>query len=153
MVLSDNQSGSPNSVLDSKMLDNSSNDSHEELYLNGKEDDDDSMVVPQNSSEEIRTKIDNIRVPPPLIRGVREDKISDKIANPPSPNHIERVYSICCENTIEMINSIKDLREENIDMFSSVNEAIKLMLAVATNMSCVIENDIRKEGSKDNIKK
>ncbi|GKA55971.1 hypothetical protein Tco_0755043 [Tanacetum coccineum] len=51
-----------------------------------------------------------------------------------------------------MINSIKDLREENKDMFSSNNEAIKLMLAVATNMSCVIENDIGKEGSKDNLK-
>ncbi|GKF11216.1 hypothetical protein Tco_0049142, partial [Tanacetum coccineum] len=51
-----------------------------------------------------------------------------------------------------MINSIKDLREENKDMFSSINEAIKLMLAIATNMSCVVENDIGKEGSKDNLK-
>nr|GEU55783.1 hypothetical protein [Tanacetum cinerariifolium] len=132
MVLPDNQSGTPNSVLDSKMLENSSNDSHELLYLNDKEDDGDSMVVPQNSSEEIRTKVDNIRVPSPLIRGVKEDKISNKIVNPLSPNHIEGGYSICCENTIEMIKSIKDLREENMDMFSLINEAIKLMLAVAT---------------------
>ncbi|GJV28749.1 hypothetical protein Tco_1385197 [Tanacetum coccineum] len=51
-----------------------------------------------------------------------------------------------------MINSIKDLREENRDMFSSINEAIKLMLAVATNMSCVVENNIGKEESKDNLK-
>nr|GEV58153.1 hypothetical protein [Tanacetum cinerariifolium] len=50
-----------------------------------------------------------------------------------------------------MINSIKDLMEENRDMLSSVNKAIKLMLAIATNMSCVTENDIRKEESKDKL--
>ncbi|GJT65524.1 hypothetical protein Tco_1017004 [Tanacetum coccineum] len=92
-------------------------------------------------------------------KGIRENLIDmvnknelDKIENPLSPNYIEHGYSICCENTIDMINSIKDLREENRDMFLSINDAIKLMLAVATNMSCVVENDIRKEGSKDNLK-
>ncbi|GJZ01687.1 hypothetical protein Tco_0519648 [Tanacetum coccineum] len=153
MVLPDNQIGSPNSVLVSKMFDNSSNDSHEELYLNDEEDDSDSMVVPQTPSEEIRTRIDNTRVPPPLIRGIGEDKIWDKIGNSLSPHHIKCGYSICCENTIEMINSIKYLKEENRDMFSSINESIKLMLAIATNMSCVVENDIGNEGSKDNLKK
>ncbi|GKB92574.1 hypothetical protein Tco_0964846 [Tanacetum coccineum] len=124
------------------------NDSHsnEELYLNDKEDDSDSMVIPQTLSEEIRTRINNARVPPPLTRGIRDNKIWDKIRNPLSPNHIERDYSICCKNTIDMINSIKDLREENMDMFSLLNEAIKLMLVVATNISCVIENNIGKEG-------
>ncbi|GJR37378.1 hypothetical protein Tco_1213062 [Tanacetum coccineum] len=146
---------SPNNVLDSKMLDNSSNDSYvsnKELYLNDEEDDGDIMVVLQTPSKEIRTRIDNTRVPPPLIRGTGEDKIWDKIGNPLSPNHIKCGYSICCENIIDMINSIKDLREENRDMFSSINEAIKLILAVATNMSCVIKNDIGKEGLKDNLK-
>ncbi|GJV05174.1 hypothetical protein Tco_1338743 [Tanacetum coccineum] len=152
MVFLDNQIGSPNSVLDSKMLDNSSNDSHEELYLNDEEDDSDSMVIPQTPSKEIRTRINNTRIPPPLIRGIREDKIYDKIRNPLSPNDIERGYYICCEKTIKMINLIKDLREENRDMFSSINEAIKFMLAVATSMSCVIKNDIGKEGLKDNLK-
>ncbi|GJY79951.1 hypothetical protein Tco_0492702 [Tanacetum coccineum] len=153
MVLLDNQIGCPNNVLDRKMLENSSNDSHEELYLNDEEDEGDSMVIPQTLSEEIRTRNDNTLVPTPLIRGIGEDKILDEIGNPLSPNHIECEFSICCENIIEIINSIKDLREENRDIFSSINEAIKLMLAVATNMSCVIENDIGKEGSKDNLKK
>nr|GEW08534.1 hypothetical protein [Tanacetum cinerariifolium] len=45
-----------------------------------------------------------------------------------------------------------NLREENRDMFSSINEAIKLMLVVATKMSCVIKNDVGKEESKDNLK-
>ncbi|GJY04728.1 hypothetical protein Tco_0370668 [Tanacetum coccineum] len=38
------------------------------------------------------------------------------------------------------------------DMFSSINETIKRMLSVAINMSCVVENDIGKEESKDNLK-
>ncbi|GJZ47940.1 hypothetical protein Tco_0601772 [Tanacetum coccineum] len=124
MVLPDNQIGSPNSVLDEKMFENSSNDSDFNVEL----------------------------IPPSLIRGIKEDKIWDKIGNPLRPNHIERGYSIYCENTINMINSIKDLREENRDMFSSINVAIKLILSVATNMSYVVENDIKKEGLKDNLK-
>nr|GEY76327.1 hypothetical protein [Tanacetum cinerariifolium] len=43
-------------------------------------------------------------------------------------------------------------REENKAMFMSINEAVKLMLVVATTMSRVVENDIGKEGSKDNFK-
>nr|GEU85943.1 hypothetical protein [Tanacetum cinerariifolium] len=42
-----------------------------------------------------------------------------------------------------------NLREENRDMLSFINKAIKLMLAIATNMSYVVENNIRKEESKD----
>ncbi|GJR06030.1 hypothetical protein Tco_0529014 [Tanacetum coccineum] len=76
----------------------------------------------------------------------------DNVVVPQTPNEEVFGNSIYCENIINMINSIKDLREENRDMFSSINETIKLMLAVATNMSCVIENDIKKEESKDNLK-
>nr|GEW04046.1 hypothetical protein [Tanacetum cinerariifolium] len=50
------------------------------------------------------------------------------------------------------IPQTSNLKEENMDMFSSFNEAIKLMLSVATNMSCVVENNTRKEESKDNLK-
>nr|GEV07948.1 hypothetical protein [Tanacetum cinerariifolium] len=53
MVLLNNQISSPNSVLDSKMLDSSSNDSHEELYLNDEEDDGDSMIVLQTPNKEV----------------------------------------------------------------------------------------------------
>nr|GEW16079.1 hypothetical protein [Tanacetum cinerariifolium] len=42
--------------------------------------------------------------------------------------------------------------EKNKYMFSSINEAIKLMLAVATYMGCVFENDTEKEESKENLK-
>nr|GEU52863.1 hypothetical protein CTI12_AA142300, chloroplastic [Tanacetum cinerariifolium] len=153
MVLPKNQVSSQNSMLDDKAFESLSNDSDfdADLYLNDEEDNGKNVVIPQTPSEEIRTRIYNIMIPPPLIRGIREDKIWDKIRNLVSLNHIERGYSICCENTINTINSIKDLKEENMDMLSSINKAIKLMLAVATNMSCVVENKTGKEESKDNL--
>nr|GEU54807.1 synaptobrevin, longin-like domain protein [Tanacetum cinerariifolium] len=86
------------------------------------------------------------------VSHARQDQIWDKIKEPLSPNIIERGYSICCKNTIDMIKSIKDHREENREMVKSINEAIKLMLAVATNMSFLVENDKVKEGCSDNFK-
>nr|GFB06852.1 hypothetical protein [Tanacetum cinerariifolium] len=41
---------------------------------------------------------------------------------------------------------------DNVVVPQTLSEGIKLMLAVATNMSCVDENDIRKDKSKDNLK-
>ncbi|GJR46765.1 hypothetical protein Tco_1314868 [Tanacetum coccineum] len=106
-------------------------------------DDDDNMIIPQTPSEEIRTRIDNTKFPPSLLKEIEEDEIWKNIKNPLSPNHIERGYSIYCENKIDTINSIKDHREENRAMFMSINDAIKLLISVATNMSCVVENEHR----------
>nr|GFA96562.1 hypothetical protein [Tanacetum cinerariifolium] len=41
---------------------------------------------------------------------------------------------------------------DNVVVPQTPSEGIKLMLAVATNMSCDDENDIRKDKSKDNLK-
>nr|GEV01264.1 hypothetical protein [Tanacetum cinerariifolium] len=155
MMPSDNPLGSPDNVLDNQIFDTVSDDSHPlnvEMYLNDEEDDGDNMIIPQTPSEEIRTRIDNTKCPPSRLDKIKGDEIWKKIRNPLSPNHIDRGYSIFCENTIDMINSIKDYREENRAMFMSINDATKLLLAVATNMSCVVENDTCNEGSKDNFK-
>ncbi|GJQ93341.1 hypothetical protein Tco_0004480 [Tanacetum coccineum] len=148
MVLPDNPMGSPDNVLDNQIFETSSNDSHlsnVEMYLNDEEDDGDSIVILQTPSEEIKTRINNTRCLPLLLKETGEDKIWEKIRNPLSPNHIERGYSICCDNIIDMINSIKDYREENRAMFISISDAMKLMLAVATNMRYVVENYIGNE--------
>ncbi|GJW94454.1 hypothetical protein Tco_0174126 [Tanacetum coccineum] len=122
---------SPKSVLDNKALEDlSSNSDADEDWYNV-EDNVNDVVIPQTTS--------------------KEDRIWDKIGNSLCPNNIRNGYSICCKNTMNMINSIEDLMEENRDMLSSVNEAIKLMLAISINMSCVIENYMRKEESKDNL--
>ncbi|GKB34465.1 hypothetical protein Tco_0879407 [Tanacetum coccineum] len=138
MALLDNPIGSLENVLNNQIFEISSDDSHAlsiEMYLLNEEDDGDNVVIPQTPNEEIRTSIDNTRCPIPLLKEVGEEQIWEKIWNPLSQNHIERGYSICCENIVDMINSIKDYKEENRAMFTSINEAIKLMLVVATNMS------------------
>ncbi|GJV03135.1 hypothetical protein Tco_1336704 [Tanacetum coccineum] len=153
MVLPYNQVSSPKNVLDDKTSENSSSDPNfdADLYLNNEEDNVDDVFIPQTPSEEVRTRIYNTGIPYSLIRGIGEVRIWDKIGNPLSPNYIGDGYSIYCKNTINVIKSIKDLKEENKDMISSINEAIKLMLAITTNMSCVIKNDIGMEESNDNL--
>nr|GEV31813.1 hypothetical protein [Tanacetum cinerariifolium] len=113
---------SPKSMLDDKVLKDSSSDSDFDADLYNKEDNVNDMVIPQTLSEEVKIRIYNIGIPPSLISEIGEDRTWDKIGNPLSPNDTGHGYSICCENTMNMINSIKDLREENKDMISSINE-------------------------------
>ncbi|GJR44305.1 hypothetical protein Tco_1312408 [Tanacetum coccineum] len=54
--------------------------------------------------------------------------------------------------TLDMIKSIKDHREENREMFKSINEAIQLMLVIATNIRYLVKNDKDKEGCSDNFR-
>ncbi|GJQ99200.1 hypothetical protein Tco_0522185 [Tanacetum coccineum] len=77
MVLPDNQVSSLRSVLDDKVLKDSSSDSdfNADLYLNNEEDNVNDVVIPQTPSEEVRTRIYNTGIPPSLIRGIGEDKI------------------------------------------------------------------------------
>ncbi|GKA67364.1 hypothetical protein Tco_0767172 [Tanacetum coccineum] len=152
MVLPDNQEGSPRSVLDNEMFEISSNESGFKVdeHPNDEENNNDIAASLQAPSEAMITRIYNTRIPPSLMR---EDKMWDKIGNPLSPNLIKHGNSICCENTINMVNSIIDLKEENRNMLSSINEAIKLMLAITTNMCGVIEEISKKLESKDDLDK
>ncbi|GKC27199.1 hypothetical protein Tco_1034493 [Tanacetum coccineum] len=154
MVLPNNQVSSSKSMLDDKAIEDSSSDSNfdKDLYHNNEKDIVNDVIIPQTPSEEVRTRIYNTRIPPSLIKLIGEDRIWDKIGNPLSPNHINGGYSFCCENIINIVNSIKDLREDNKDVLSSINDTIKLMLSITTNMSYVVKNDIGKEESKDNLR-
>ncbi|GJW70897.1 synaptobrevin, longin-like domain protein [Tanacetum coccineum] len=131
MVLPTNQVSSPKNVLDDKTSEDSSSEPNfnADLYLNNEEDNVGDLAIPQTLSEEIRIRIYNTEIPHSLIRGIGDVRMWDKIGNPLSPNYIGDGYSIYRKNTINVINSIKDLKEENKDMISSINEAIKLMLA------------------------
>ncbi|GJU93147.1 hypothetical protein Tco_1317903 [Tanacetum coccineum] len=136
MVLLENPNGSLDNVLDNQILEISSDDSPAssmEMYLLNEEDDGDNVVVPPILSEEIRNRIDNIMCPPPLLQEIGQDQIWKKDKGTLKP---KTYYE----------------REENREMFKSINEVIKLMLAVATNMSCLVENDKGKEGRSDNFK-
>ncbi|GKA36661.1 hypothetical protein Tco_0723226, partial [Tanacetum coccineum] len=67
MVPLDNPLGCPDNVLDNQIFNTPSDDSHPsnvEMYLNDEEDDGDNMIIPQTTSEEIRTRIDNTKCSP-----------------------------------------------------------------------------------------
>ncbi|GJX00233.1 hypothetical protein Tco_0184146 [Tanacetum coccineum] len=129
-VLPNNQVSSLKSVLYNKALENSSSNSDIDEDWYNVEDNINDVVIPQITIE--------------------EDRTWDKIGNPLIPNNIGNGYSICCENTMNMINSVEDLKEDTRNMLSSINEGIKLMLAITINMSRVIKTYIEKEKSKDN---
>ncbi|GJS52593.1 retrovirus-related pol polyprotein from transposon TNT 1-94 [Tanacetum coccineum] len=77
-VLPDNPMSSPDNVLDNQIFDTLSTDSHPsnvEMYVIDEEDDGDNMIIPQTLSEEIKTRIDNTRYPPPLLKEIGEDEI------------------------------------------------------------------------------
>nr|GEW55291.1 hypothetical protein [Tanacetum cinerariifolium] len=77
MVPPDNPLGSLDNVLDNQIFDTTSDDSHPtnvEIYLNDKEDDGDTMIIPQTPSEKIRTRIDNTKCPSSLLNEIVEDK-------------------------------------------------------------------------------
>ncbi|GJR02829.1 hypothetical protein Tco_0525813 [Tanacetum coccineum] len=152
MVLSDNHEGSPRSVLENEMFEISSNelDFEADDHPNDEEVNNNNAAIPQAPNEAMLTRIYNTGIPLSLIR---EEKIWGKIGNPLSPNLVEHGNSICCENTINTVISIKDLREENRNMLSSINEAIKLMLAITTKMSCEIEEISKKLESKEDLDK
>nr|GEX38331.1 hypothetical protein [Tanacetum cinerariifolium] len=78
MVPLDNPLGSLNNVLDNQILDIASDDlnpSNVEMYLNDEEDNGDDMIIPQTPSEEIRTRIDDTKYPPSLLKETKEDEI------------------------------------------------------------------------------
>nr|GEV67332.1 hypothetical protein [Tanacetum cinerariifolium] len=128
MMPPDNPLGSLNNVLDNQIFNTASEGSHPsnmDMYLNDKEDDGDNMIISPTPSEEIRTRIDNTKCPPSLLNEIGEDKIWKEIRNPLSPNHIKRGYSFFVKT--DMINSIKDHRDENKAMFMeplNANEAV-----------------------------
>ncbi|GJR59769.1 hypothetical protein Tco_1501931 [Tanacetum coccineum] len=73
-----NPLGTPDNVLDNRIIDTASNDSHPsnaEMYLNDEEDDGDTMIIPRTPSEEIRTRIDNTKCHPSLLNEIGEDEI------------------------------------------------------------------------------
>ncbi|GKC75695.1 hypothetical protein Tco_1126469 [Tanacetum coccineum] len=95
MVLPDNQEDSSRSMLDNEMFEISSNESGFEAdkHPNDEENNNNIVATPQAPSEAMITRIYNIGIPPSLMR---DDKIWDKIGNPPSPNLIEHA-----KNTFE----------------------------------------------------
>ncbi|GKC12939.1 hypothetical protein Tco_1009721 [Tanacetum coccineum] len=93
MVPPNNQVSSSKSMLDNKALEDSSSNSIIDEDWYNVEDNVNDVVIPQTTS--------------------KEDRTWDKIGNSLRPNNIGDGYYIYYENTMNMINSIEDLRKEN----------------------------------------
>ncbi|PWA77786.1 hypothetical protein CTI12_AA219270 [Artemisia annua] len=85
------------------------------------------------------------------FRGIGEEKVWEKIRKPLSPKLREGNHAICCENTIDMLNAIKDNREENREMLKSLHDGVKMLQALASNMTCIVHNDRGDDSCDDNL--
>ncbi|PWA50753.1 hypothetical protein CTI12_AA469970 [Artemisia annua] len=85
------------------------------------------------------------------FRGIGDEKVWKKIRKPLSPKLCEGNLAICCENTIDMLNAIKDNREEDREMLKSLHEEVKMLQALASNMTCIVHNDRGDDSCYDNL--
>ena len=100
----------------------------------------------------IGATLKNDQVTTSPFRGIGDEKIWEKIRKPLSPKLHEGNHSICCENTIDMLNAIKDYREENREIFKSLHDGVKMLQALASNMTCIVHNDRGDDTCDDNFK-
>ena len=146
---------SPNNVLDKVIL--LSSDTNSLNTNNGSQVKGDNIVVPQSPisgigvrkewftnnnhhQQQPRTKLEeimkddvvcNLNNAPATtspFKGIGEEKIWEKIRKPLSSKLREGNHAICCENTIDMLNAIKDYREENREMLKSLHDGVKMLL-------------------------
>ena len=85
------------------------------------------------------------------FRGIGDEKFWESVRKPLSPKLHEGNHAICCENTIDMLNAVKDYREENREMFKSLHDGVKMLQALASNMTCIVHNDRGNDTCDDNF--
>ncbi|PWA61582.1 hypothetical protein CTI12_AA370070 [Artemisia annua] len=166
-----NHSSSPNNVLDNVIL--LSSDINSLNANNGSQEIVDNNVIPQaptkrvgmgkglfmhNTQQEQYPRInleklmqDDAQVTTSPFRGIGDEKVWEKIRKPLSRKLREGNHAICCENTIDMLNAIKDNREENHEMLKSLHDGVKILQALASNMTCIVHNDRGDDSCGDNL--
>ncbi|PWA52288.1 hypothetical protein CTI12_AA456740 [Artemisia annua] len=166
-----NHPSSPNNVLDNVIL--LSSDTNSLSANNGSQEIIDNNVVPQaptksvgmgkgwfmhNTQQEQYPRInleklmqDDAQATTSPFRGIGEEKVWEKIRKPLSLKLHEGNHAICRENTIDMLNAIKDNREENCEMLKSLHDGVKMLQALASNMTCIVHNDRGDDSYDDNL--
>ncbi|PWA88201.1 hypothetical protein CTI12_AA122700 [Artemisia annua] len=82
------------------------------------------------------------------LRCFAESEVWDLIKEPLSPRMNEDEYSICCENTAQMVNALKESRIEARVMLMSIHEGIMELLATMSKMNRKLEDDKMKRNGK-----
>ena len=168
-----NQPTSPNNVLDNFII--LSSESNSLSGHNGSEEIVDKNVVShvprmrvgmgkrflvQNNQQvkletlmqdDIWSNPNNEQVTTSPFRGIGDEKVWENVKKPLSPRLHEGNHAICCENTIDMLNAVKDYREENREMFKSLHDGVKMLQALASNMTCTVHNDRGNDTCDDNF--
>ncbi|PWA90639.1 hypothetical protein CTI12_AA096710 [Artemisia annua] len=166
-----NQPSSPNNVLDNVIL--LSSDTNSLSANNGSQEIGDNNVVPQaptksvgmgkglfmhNTQQKQYPRInleklmpDDAQATTSPFRGIVDEKVWEKIRKPLSPKLREGNLAIFCENTIDMLNAIKDNREENREMLKSLHDGVKMLQALASKMTCIVHNDRGDDSCDDNL--
>ena len=172
-----NQPLSPNNVLDNFIL--QSNDTNSLSGNNGSEEIANNNVVPQATTksdgmgndwfmpnnqqqyprinleklmqDDVWSNPQNVQATSPLTRGIGDEEVWEKIRKPLSPKLREGNHAICCENTIDMLNAIKDHREETRKMLKSLHDGVKMLQALASNMTCIVHQDRGVDTCEDNL--
>ncbi|PWA68537.1 hypothetical protein CTI12_AA307870 [Artemisia annua] len=165
------QPSSPNNVHDNVIL--LSSDTNSLSANNGSQEIADNNVIPQAPTKSVRMgkglfmhntqnkKYPSINLEKLMqddaqaitspFRGIGDEKVWEKIKKPLSPKLRGGNLAICCENTIDMLNAIKDNREENHEMLKSLHDGVKMLQALASNMTCIVHNDRGDDSCDDNF--
>ncbi|GJY25884.1 retrovirus-related pol polyprotein from transposon TNT 1-94 [Tanacetum coccineum] len=96
-----------------------------------------------------------------ILRGFAESEIWDKIKDecPQRSNSYDECpqrslrlnedeYSICCENTIHMMNALKEARMKSREMLLSIHHSLKMLLDIISNMNRKLEDEKIKRNDK-----
>ncbi|PWA80062.1 hypothetical protein CTI12_AA189680 [Artemisia annua] len=172
-----NQPPSPNNVLDNLIF--QSSDTNSLIANNGSEKFFNNNVVPQaptrsvgmgkgwfmqnnqqqypriNLEEQMQDDVwsnpQNDQVTTSSFRGIGDEEVWEKIRKPLSPKLREGNHAICCENTIDMLNAIKDHREETRKMLKSLHDRVKMLQSLASNMTCIVHQERGDDTCEDNL--
>nr|GFB36407.1 hypothetical protein [Tanacetum cinerariifolium]GFC12301.1 hypothetical protein [Tanacetum cinerariifolium] len=87
-----------------------------------------------------------------ILRGFTKSKIWNKIKEPLSPRMNEDEYLICCENTTNMMNALKEARMESKEMLLSIHHSLKMVLEIISKMNTKLEDEKIKRNDKGNEK-
>ncbi|GKB33813.1 hypothetical protein Tco_0873214 [Tanacetum coccineum] len=83
-----------------------------------------------------------------ILRGFVESENWDKVKEPLSPKLNEDEYSICCENTTHMLNTLKEARMESREMFLSIYHSLNMLLDIISKMNRKLEDHKIKSNDK-----
>ncbi|GJR55597.1 hypothetical protein Tco_1406118 [Tanacetum coccineum] len=83
-----------------------------------------------------------------ILKGFAKSEIWDNVKEPLSLKLNEDEFSICCENTTHIMNTLKEARIESREMLLSIHHSIKMLLDIISKMNRKLEDKKVKRNNK-----